>query len=232
MIVLVAGMQRSGSTWSFNVVRELLLRHGTVYHEFGDDLLATLGRAGDADHVILKTHAADPFAIRLVRLGAARMICTVRDIADAMASWIETFDRSDDSTIQAFRGWLAMYRQVRPHALTLHYEQIDRNPNWTAWRLARHLTHERNPLPAVAIARRYAKARMKDVADAMQRDQAGVIDAGFTWYDTTTALHRRHVSSLVSRPAHERLPAERVERLVRAVAEEAAAVGLGHRAVS
>ena len=50
MIVLIAGMPRSGSTFSFNVVREILLARGSVYQESCEDVIGAVGRSGGTDH--------------------------------------------------------------------------------------------------------------------------------------------------------------------------------------
>ncbi len=38
-------------------------------------------------------------------------------------------------------------------------------------------------------------------------------DIGFSWYDETTFFHRRHVASLDSRPAEQRLSGEQLMRI-------------------
>jgi hypothetical protein len=59
VIILIAGMPRSGSTFSFNVVREVLSARGSIYQEACEDVVGVVGRSGGADHVLVKTHNLD-----------------------------------------------------------------------------------------------------------------------------------------------------------------------------
>lgn len=59
MIVLAAGMPRSGSTFTFKVVREIREPRGRVYHEASEDVLGAIHRSGGATHVIVKAHYYD-----------------------------------------------------------------------------------------------------------------------------------------------------------------------------
>src|SRR5437016_1368644 len=63
MIVLCTGMIRSGSTWSFNVVKRLLGRISTsVYGEYSDAVGQSLLSHGDGyEHRVIKCHAPDVF---------------------------------------------------------------------------------------------------------------------------------------------------------------------------
>ncbi len=232
MIVFLAGMQRSGSTFAFNVVRETLMARGQVHQEASSDIVGALSRAAGADHVILKGHQADRTCIDLVRQGACRTICTVRRIDDAVASWIETFGFTEDQSIVAMRDWIGLYRQVRVHALTIPYELIDHHPRRAAWRIGRYLTRDFGLREAHRIATRNGKAVVKNRMDALSRGDSGVEDVGFSFYDRNTFFHRRHVSSLVSRPAEHRLPAIQLARIRDALASDIATSGLAQEPVT
>ena len=62
--------------------------------------------------------------------------------------------------------------------------------------------------------------------DALPREGPNIKDLGQTWYDANTLFHRRHVSSLKSRSAEERLSLSQVVRIRAALAEDIAAAGL------
>jgi hypothetical protein len=84
--VLIAGMPRSGSTFSFNVVREALQARGTIYREPTDDILGAVDRSEGAQHALAKAHAFDAPSLKLERTGAIRIITTIRRIEDAIPS--------------------------------------------------------------------------------------------------------------------------------------------------
>jgi hypothetical protein len=227
MIVFIAGMPRSGSTFSFNIAREALCARGRVHHENSRNVVAELARAGDADHILIKAHHLDDLSILLGRFGAMRVICTVRKPEDAVASWMQMFNTSEEEAIGGMRAWLQLYRQLKPFALTVSYRTIDRHPIMAAWQIMRFLFPRAAITEAWLRSRRYSKAEVKKRADALvDRNAAGIKDVGVSWYDKNTFFHRRHISSLKSRAAIERLPIDQVKRIRAALALETVGAGL------
>jgi hypothetical protein len=227
MIVCIAGMPRSGSTFSFNVAREALCARGRVHHDYSTSVLDELARAVDVDHVLIKAHQLDDRSVLLGRYGAMRVICTVRKPEDAVASWMQMFNASEEETIAGMRAWLQLYRELKPFALTIRYRTIDRHPLMAAWQIMRFLFPRATIIDAWRSSRRYSKAEVKKRTDAMMdRHAAGIKEIGSSWYDINTHFHRRHVSSLKSRAAIERLPLDQVERIRIALAREIAGTGL------
>lgn len=227
MIVLVAGMPRSGSTFSFNVVREVLRARGTVHQEACDDLLGALHRSSGADHVLVKAHSFDVQTLELVRAGAVRTIVTLRRVEDAMASWFEAFDElPEESSIQIMRDWLHQFPQLRPQACTIAYEQIDRRPWLATWRIARAVCPRVGPAEVTRIARRFSKSEVKRQVRTITRGGLGITDIGFSQFDDATFFHRRHVSQMQSRSAEQRLPAERLARVRKALENDIISAGL------
>lgn len=205
MIVLAAGMHRSGSTFAFNVARELLAARGTVYTESGSGVEPVLGKTGGARHLLFKTHLPDGTADALVRLGAARCLCTVRRPEDAVASYVETFGQSLESAIADVRAWLLWHRRMRGHVLTLPFELIDRRPWLAIQRLSRWLLGTVRPWESFRIWRRYRKAAVLAFSGQLSESAPGVRHLDFSYYDTATFFHRRHVTRLQSPSASERL---------------------------
>lgn len=213
MIVFLAGMQRSGSTFSFNVVRDILARRGTVYQEAHPSAAAVVERSGDADHVLFKAHNTDGMTVRLVKLGAVKAVLTVRRPEDAIASWIETFGFDLDTSIAHFQDWLSMFARLRNHALVVRYDDIERLPWSAAWRIARYVCPDARLIEVMGIARARSKRRVKAMTDKLNVDDENVQHISFSYYDTKTFFHRRHVSSLASRFATERIGADAVSTI-------------------
>src|SRR5437764_605665 len=109
MIVLIAGMHRSGSTFSFNVVRELLQRRGGAYQEVCSSVTSAVERSDGSGHVLVKEHLFDDVTLRLVELGAVKAVCTIRRPEDAVASLMETFGLGLDESIAHIHRWLVMF---------------------------------------------------------------------------------------------------------------------------
>jgi hypothetical protein len=226
MIVLIAGMPRSGSTFSFNVAREVLRARGTIYQEPVGDVIGAVSRSGGASHVLVKEHNLDEPSLALARAGAMRIIMTVRRVEDALASWFTAFDAiPEDQSLQIMRNWLKLFAQLRAHSLIVPYEQIDRYPWIATWRIARFLCPV-GPAEVIAIARRYRKAEVKRRAEELRVGDAGIIDAGFSHYDQQTFFHRRHVAALQSRSAEQVLSEEALARIRETLASDIAAADL------
>ena len=87
-LVLCNGMPRSGSTWSFNVAMELLRRcdpDQEVYGGYNEKPVEFLKAApATARHVVMKCCFLTALGKRLAYSGAARVIYTWRDPADAI----------------------------------------------------------------------------------------------------------------------------------------------------
>lgn len=205
MIVVIGGMQRSGSTFSFNIARDLLSTRGTVFQAPENSIINVVNRSGHSDYVIVKSHDLDDSSVRLVSLGAAKSICTIRKPEDAIASWMETFSFTLDESIDHMKAWIDMFYRIKSHSLVIDYELIDRRPLYAALKIARYLGIG-SPIDAYRISRRHSKASVKAFSDRLLEDRSGLIDIGFSKYDPSTFYHRCHVSTLKSRPAVERLP--------------------------
>jgi hypothetical protein len=226
LIVFLAGMQRSGSTFAFNVARDALKRRGTIHQQASADFRDVLAVAGPVDHILVKAHASDDLGIALARYGAMRVICTVRRPEDAVVSWMETFGFEETEAVEHVRSWLRLYAQIREVALTVRYETIDRHPTFAAWRIGRYLFSNFGWREARAIARRHSKRVVKARTDQLPRGASGIRDVGFSWYDERTFFHRRHVSSRTSRRAEERISAEQLARIRNALASTASQLAI------
>jgi hypothetical protein len=219
MIVFVCGMPRSGSTFSFNVVRETLELMGKVHQEASPGLASVVRNAeqAGADHVILKAHSADDGLTRAIAEREVLAVCTVRPVEQAAASWIDTFNFDVDQTIEAMRTWLEMYSRIRDYSLVVPYEEIARRPISAVWRITRYIDPTFSPLRAGAIAYRYRRGNVKALANDIRRGDPNVQDIGFSYYDSTTFFHRRHVSDTKNRRIEQYMEATDIDKLRSAI---------------
>jgi hypothetical protein len=205
MIVFIAGMQRSGSTFSFNIVRELLEKRGPTSKEDSTEIQNILARSTGAEHILFKGHIANDMTLQLVRLGAIKTICTIRKPEDAIASWMQTFGFGLEKSIEDMLQWLAMFDEIRHHALVLSYDDINCRPRRAAMCIGRWICPSAGLMEILSIARRYSKRRVLESTRNLQSDGDNVKDIAFSYYDRETFFHRRHVSGLVSQSAAERI---------------------------
>lgn len=227
MFVLVAGMPRSGSTFSFNVARETLGRSGTVHHEPGTDLVGAIRRSGGSDHVLVKSHRLNRRSLHHATSGRVTTIATVRRVEDAMASWLDTFETvSEAMSVRIMRDWLRLFRRLRSHATVVAYETIDRDPEYATWLIARTVRPSIGAAEVAGIAARLDKAEIKRRYDQLSPEQDRVKSLGFSHFDSATLFHRRHISTLQSRAAEERMSMDRLDRIRRALAADVERSGL------
>ncbi len=205
MIVFIGGMQRSGSTFSFNIVRETLRRRASVYQETTPHVLSAVEQAAtktpQATHVVIKAHSIDEPSLAVLRMGGIRAICTVRRPEDAIASYIDVFGVSFEAALEECHEWLRIYEQIRSFALTIDYRLIERFSLWAAWRIARYVCPSVMLAEVVSTWKRHRKSVVKAVTDIMEPNNPEVRDIGFSYYDIKTFYHRRHVSSIRPRLA-------------------------------
>jgi hypothetical protein len=203
-------MPRSGSTFSFNVARELLFRSGSAVTAFANSFDGL--PIESSSHVILKSHAPDKNVIDEIKAGTLACICTIRKPEDAVASLIGAFGFSLEHSISDLNAWLSWYSSVLKHVLTIEYEAMDELPHNVISRIDEFLTGETSDERSSALAEKYSKSALKAKFDRLE-ESSKTIDLGFTYYDNETFFHRRHVSSIVSQSASSTLSASEIWRI-------------------
>ena len=215
MIVFCDGMQRSASTWAFNVCVKLLAagpplaRIYSVFHENAGELLSSLPL--EYDHLVVKCHHLDATAKTLIRTGAAKAVYTHREALDAIASYMLMFHRPFDEALGAIRDSLLLWRFQRdyPNCYTAGYAAIREAPRERTAEIARFLGLD---LSADALGRVEAQTSfgaMKRVSDELgTQDPSQLIRVGGLAHDPQTLLHRHHLRDGGSGYGREVLSAE------------------------
>jgi hypothetical protein len=203
-------MIRSGSTFSFNIARELLLRSGSAVTAFANSFGGV--PLESSTHLILKSHAPDKSVTDEVKDGTLACICTVRKPEDAIASFMRAFGFSLEESISAVNAWLSWYSSVFKHVLTIEYEAIDEFPRNVISRIDEFLTGDTCDERSSALAEKYSKSDLKAKLDHLEQN-SNTIDLGFTYYDSETFFHRRHISSITSHSASSSLSASEISRI-------------------
>jgi hypothetical protein len=194
MIVIIGGMIRSGSTFAFNIARELLLQSGTVATYSGDSYAHAVSQCSPADHFVLKTHWPDADTQALMVRGQARAICTHRKPEDAIASWMQAFEFSLESSIDSMRRWLEWHSRIADRVDNISYSKIDEHAD-KAIAKVHQLIHGQVLMPLAREQReKYDKARLREWLDPLPKDEK-TFDMGVSYYDRETFFHRRHIAA-------------------------------------
>ena len=144
------GLIRSGSTWSFNVCRELIQLVATQQKQpFGSTYL----QAAQLDQFIvqqwqrspgptlIKAHELGPLALANLQSGAARGVCTFRDPRDSVASDMVFMGLGFDASVYRVDVSLQCLRTCEPikRILFVRYEEMIVDQQAQIRRIAGHL---------------------------------------------------------------------------------------------
>jgi hypothetical protein len=101
-VILCAGLKSSGSTWLYNVVIQLLKEktRGGVAAFYADNFAMFPPDTERARALVIKAHEPSEALVYLARLIRGRMFLTVREPRDAIASLLQRFKHSFESTLQ------------------------------------------------------------------------------------------------------------------------------------
>jgi hypothetical protein len=200
MLVICDGMPRSASTWSYNVVLELLRRttDNLVHGGYSDDTSLYLAEAPlESEHLVLKCHAHDAVARALLHAGAAKAVYTHREPAAAVESamWMFGLDfETAVSTVEGSLELLELHRRVRT-GLVVSYDEITTAPQQAVGRIATFLGVHAGPavIDAVVEATSLGRVRQKLEELAAPEAEGMLVRHGESVYDPDTLLHPRHV---------------------------------------
>jgi hypothetical protein len=212
VIIIIGGMGRSGSTFSFNVVREVLALNGSVETASANSIESSYFDRTDGQHFILKTHAPDEETLERIRRGSIKCVCTIRRPEDAIASAMRTFGFSLETGIEFIKTWLSWYRGVSRQVLTIDYWLIDLEPRTAIERILEYVGAVYDEPFVDSLERKYEKVSLKRRYDTLVKDDE-TVDLGFTYYHRETFFHRRHISSLDVGGAEEELSPAQLEQI-------------------
>jgi hypothetical protein len=221
MIVLCDGMPRSGSTWAFNVCLHLVrLRWpgANVYCGYRRWVGAYLNEIGpDHQHAILKTHRLDAEGMALSLTGGVRSIHTYRDPYDAVFSFVQMFNATFETALEALRRALAtrMFHRAYDNALMIPYHRVRRAPKRTIREIGDYLGVELGPVEVSLIHGETAFQKVKEWSSTIGDDpKRPVVRLDEMAFDPVTSFHRNHIRDGRSGNGRRKLTAEQ-RRMVR-----------------
>jgi hypothetical protein len=220
-------MVGSGSTYLYNVAREILLAdHRTAtFATYSDEWDPSFdGRR----HLLLKSHWGLRALLPLAERGFLRPIVSVRHPGDCVCSDMERFGFSFNFSVKRVDLSLKFASSLRPLSETLLFRYEDRFTSGatTAGALARVFGIRLDAAQLAAISRKYDAAATRAYAanlDALPNLNRSPDNSSDAWCPTTQ-IHRGHIGKLVS-DRWRNLPAEQRRVIADLCGEEAAAFG-------
>ena len=119
MLVVCHGMNRSGSTLQYNLVRRLVeelgvgVGSGTFVYGGAESRDSLMYALENPTYHVIKLHDASPEIIELAKRGPAKITYIHRDIRDVAASWKRIRPRTLEDMVARLDSLLATYRTLQ-----------------------------------------------------------------------------------------------------------------------
>jgi len=201
------GLIRSGSTWSFNVCRELTQRLAAHQRRpsassylHGPNLETFIQQHWEKapGPAVIKAHELGPLALQSMQSGAARGICTFRDPRDSVASDLVFMGKGIEASLRRVDISLACLKvcENTDHILFVRYEEMMSNRLNEIRRIAHHMGLRAD---ASAIAQVDAKTNL-ETSKALCRQiktlpGSKVMHIESHRVDPFTHLHENHIGN-------------------------------------
>lgn len=179
MLIICMGMKRSGSTWQYNVVRNIVEAHELggaegFFHE--DELLSRRKELlewarQDSVHVV-KTHGRFESNEEPGTRGGIRIVFSYRDLRDMAASMKRQFGVEGGRLIHLVGEGVETYGWVRSRSdvLMQRYEDFSRDPCSAIREIADFLGYELDEELVARIMRACSRETMKKISDEQSKD--------------------------------------------------------------
>lgn len=194
-IILCAGLPRSGSTWVYNAVLLLCKSSLRATGLYSDNVPNNFNQLiENIDVLVIKSHQPNHELLDLVRFAGGRVIVTVRDPRDCVASLIEAFDFAKSEAINFVTGSARCIDTVisKQRPLIIKYEDaLDRTS--IVRTLAAKIGREVDAKTVAAISDTLAADKLR--SDIAKFEADGTIDAEIpaqSWTEETH-WHPRHI---------------------------------------
>ena len=208
--VLCTGMRRSGSTWSYNVVR--LIVHaiaGKLNKPFacgyGDcDYAYQKFEANPETFYVVKNHHPSKSSIALIGEGKIGNIYTIRDPRDAVVSILQLGETEGgiDAALQSTEQALTVYRMLEKSGNTLfvEYEALRDSSHHEIQRIAQYLNVSLDDNSISILQQKVSVQKgMALVGSLKTVDSSTVHFQGTNRVDNQTLLHEKHFNDGLSR---------------------------------
>lgn len=206
MLVVCTGMVRSGSTWSFNVVKQLLLRTGRqVRSGYADAVGDALLRYGEDDaHVVIKSHTPDRLSRALIKQGGCRTVYTYRQPLEVILSLSprDEIDGGFNRTAQTVKESLELMRfQVEAGGVRfVWYGDIVERGRDVVQAIADYLELVLDPQAISEVADGLSRENVRRIIKQLDKS-ASQIKVGESNWDGSTLFSSGHISDNPTDPA-------------------------------
>ncbi len=193
-VILCLGLKSSGSTWLYNVairiLKEARLPRGAVAAFFADNSAMLPVGAEKAQILVIKSHEPSRSILFLTRFARGKVLVSVREPRDSVASLMQRFGHSFESSLRDVRvgaGHVVALSRERG-AMILRYEDGFADDERTVDHVARFLGVR---LSKAARTRIFRSLTREAVQKKIEKLHKGETDPNA--FDFTTQWHPGHV---------------------------------------
>ncbi len=199
--IFCAGMQRSGSTWSYNVARLLLYHHigqnnlNAGYVGEGVSVDTAITNHTDIEKILLlKFHQHTSKSLLYASQRKARVIYTHRPPMNALASLTDFFKTPFEHAVKAIKqSLITMEKWISTnHVLLVSFDNLVNSPEQEIKRIADFLDIPAQESLITSVSKQTSYSEMKKNAEELKNHPEKLIKAGNSAYDPVTLLHVGH----------------------------------------
>ena len=205
MIVYCLGLHSSGSTWLYNVVRDIMAAAGLEPAAFRAEGFGQLidSRASTRRHAVLRGHNMNGFMLRMLNLAGAKAVLSFRDPRDAVGSFLQRFGSTGAQyvpvCVQTARNLASLLSasQQLEHLAFFYEDGYTARPE-TVFALAAFIGVEVSEAALLEIFRKYRAESVKALVDSLAarpEDQKFITPRG-TSKDLHSSFHSTHISDM------------------------------------
>jgi len=192
-LIILLGLPRSGSTWAFNVVREILKASAHYASSFYAETMADC--PPDAflatGPIVIKTHFCD-LGEDLIKRG--KLIVSLRDPRDAVASEMTMFGMSFEDCLGVIsKSADGIMRRLPYGPLILQYENGDIGSSETVSSIATHIGYPINEDTSARITHMLSRESVQQLIADLQSTGEVSPDECASMYHPETHWHPGHV---------------------------------------
>jgi len=209
--IFITGMQRSGSTWCYNVVRELCKHHGlgTMIGFVGegealDKVLRTTTPDDDRPRII-KFHTPTTLTLDMLQNGEAKAVYSQRDLRDVVVSLMDFNDAPFDYVLSQRLHKLVEHHQSwkqAPNTQGIEYRDILEQPQTGIRRISSWLgidcSEQLVEKIALACSPEATRKRIEEINNRPAENDSAIHVQKVSetrYFDTDTLLHANHITS-------------------------------------
>ncbi|WP_348532325.1 sulfotransferase domain-containing protein [Methylorubrum aminovorans] len=195
-VIVSLGLYRSASTWMFNVIKSLVSIDYSIVSVFADNILELNELLQNNDEVLLiKTHIPDPSLQSFIKYSNAKVLITIRDPLDCVASFMRQFHLSfEDALNRVNRSCLSILelKSIVDHAIFIYESPESRNASMVL-EIADFLKVTASDTQCEKIAQELKSENVRNFIDKLTDEKYFSDSSPADQYHAETHWHPRHV---------------------------------------